>query len=47
MNYRTFDHWAHLGGAAFGIAYYKYGPRIWHQLRKSSTEAAEKQAISG
>lgn len=44
---RTFDHWAHLGGAAFGIAYYKFGPRIWHQLREASTEAAEKQAISG
>ena len=44
--FRTFDHWAHLGGAAFGIAYYKFGPRIWHQLREASTEAAEKQAIS-
>jgi len=45
--WRTFDHWAHLGGAAFGIAYYKFGPRIWHHLRDTSTEAAERQAISG
>jgi rhomboid-like protein len=46
MNDRTFDHWAHLGGAAFGIAYYKFGPQIWHQLREKTTKAAEEQAIS-
>ncbi|KAG5638563.1 hypothetical protein H0H81_011909 [Sphagnurus paluster] len=33
--WRYFDHWAHLGGAAFGIAYYAYGPAFWTNLRKS------------
>ncbi|CAE6519209.1 unnamed protein product [Rhizoctonia solani] len=27
--WRTFDHWAHLGGAAFGVAYYRYGADFW------------------
>ncbi|CUA78133.1 rhomboid-like protein [Rhizoctonia solani] len=27
--WRTFDHWAHLGGASFGIAYYRYGADFW------------------
>ncbi|EUC59704.1 rhomboid domain protein [Rhizoctonia solani AG-3 Rhs1AP] len=27
--WRTFDHWAHLGGAFFGIAYYRYGADFW------------------
>lgn len=33
---RFFDHWAHLGGAAFGVAYYAYGPRFWHKLRQTT-----------
>ncbi|KAF8624024.1 hypothetical protein AX17_007230 [Amanita inopinata Kibby_2008] len=33
--WRLFDHWAHLGGAAFGVAYYHYGPTCWHWLRQT------------
>ncbi|EEB89068.1 hypothetical protein MPER_12885, partial [Moniliophthora perniciosa FA553] len=36
--WRMFDHWAHLGGAAFGAAYYAYGPKLWANLR-SETKA--------
>ena len=36
---RLFDHWAHLGGAAFGIFYYYYGPSHWLALRKDVIEA--------
>lgn len=28
-----FDHYAHLGGAAFGAMYYMYGPEWWTFLR--------------
>jgi hypothetical protein len=28
-----FDHWAHLSGAAFGVAYYTYGPQFWDYMR--------------
>ncbi|OBZ66851.1 Presenilins-associated rhomboid-like protein, mitochondrial [Grifola frondosa] len=31
--WKIFDHWAHLGGAAFGMFYYAYGPHIWDWLR--------------
>lgn len=31
--WRFFDHFAHLGGAAFGVAYYAYGPTFWTGLR--------------
>ncbi|KAJ6518771.1 hypothetical protein C8R45DRAFT_949192 [Mycena sanguinolenta] len=31
--WRFFDHFAHLGGAAFGAVYYVYGPRFWNWLR--------------
>ncbi|KAH8111059.1 hypothetical protein DFH11DRAFT_1616741 [Phellopilus nigrolimitatus] len=31
--WRLFDHWAHLGGAAFGAIYYKYGPDFWNYNR--------------
>lgn len=31
--WRVIDHWAHLGGAAFGAAYYAYGPKLWARLR--------------
>ncbi|PFH51027.1 hypothetical protein AMATHDRAFT_59958 [Amanita thiersii Skay4041] len=33
--WRFFDHWAHLGGAAFGLAYYNYGPTFWHWMRRT------------
>ena len=28
-----FDHYAHLGGAAFGALYYAYGPQLWNMFR--------------
>ncbi|KAJ7115928.1 hypothetical protein C8R44DRAFT_832752 [Mycena epipterygia] len=31
--WKFFDHFAHLGGAAFGAVYYVYGPRFWNWLR--------------
>ncbi|KAF9018596.1 hypothetical protein BDZ89DRAFT_1209927 [Hymenopellis radicata] len=31
--WRFFDHYAHLGGAAFGVAYYMLGPTFWTGLR--------------
>jgi len=31
--WRMFDHYAHLGGAAFGAIYYMYGPQWWTFLR--------------
>ncbi|KAE9406291.1 hypothetical protein BT96DRAFT_811105, partial [Gymnopus androsaceus JB14] len=31
--WRMFDHWAHLGGAAFGAMYYYCGPTIWSYTR--------------
>ncbi|KNZ77368.1 Presenilins-associated rhomboid-like protein, mitochondrial [Termitomyces sp. J132] len=33
--WRFFDHWAHLGGAAFGVAYYCYGPELWKCMRRT------------
>ncbi|KAG6873508.1 hypothetical protein C0995_014776 [Termitomyces sp. Mi166 len=33
--WRFFDHWAHLGGAAFGVAYYYYGPMFWQHMRRT------------
>lgn len=30
---RVFDHYAHLGGAAFGAVYYAYGPAWWDMMR--------------
>lgn len=43
--WRSFDHWAHLGGATFGIAYYKFGPEIWRRRREAWTDTGEKQAV--
>ncbi|PPQ79671.1 hypothetical protein CVT25_003245 [Psilocybe cyanescens] len=37
--WRFFDHWAHLGGAAFGMLYYAYGPTYWRYLRQLNLEA--------
>ena len=30
---RFFDHYAHLGGAAFGVLYYTYGMGMWDAIR--------------
>ncbi len=30
---RFFDHYAHLGGAAFGALYHMYGMRAWDAMR--------------
>ncbi|KAG8748413.1 hypothetical protein FRC10_005960 [Ceratobasidium sp. 414] len=32
--WRMFDHWAHLGGAVFGVAYYNYGANFWDWVRR-------------
>ena len=37
---RILDHWAHLGGAAFGVWYYNYGPRVWDKLRLTHLRAS-------
>ncbi|KAG7093506.1 hypothetical protein E1B28_007181 [Marasmius oreades] len=34
--WKMIDHWAHLGGAAFGAAYYAYGPKLWAHLRNET-----------
>ncbi|PCH44142.1 hypothetical protein WOLCODRAFT_123083 [Wolfiporia cocos MD-104 SS10] len=31
--WKLFDHYAHLGGALFGIWYHAYGPQIWESFR--------------
>jgi rhomboid-like protein len=36
---RFFDHWAHLGGAAFGVAYFIYGPAFWQRARRTFQES--------
>ncbi|GAB1518256.1 hypothetical protein RhiTH_001315 [Rhizoctonia solani] len=32
--WRTFDHWAHLAGASFGVVYYRYGADFWDWVRR-------------
>lgn len=32
--WRRFNHWAHLGGAAFGAFYWACGPQIWEFFRE-------------
>ncbi|KAL0955133.1 hypothetical protein HGRIS_004046 [Hohenbuehelia grisea] len=32
--WRVLDHYAHLGGAAFGVFYYAYGPSFWSFIRE-------------
>jgi len=45
--WRYFDHWAHIGGAAFGAAYYAYGPNAWQNLRRFfGFSAIEEAAMS-
>jgi len=41
--WRLFDHWAHLGGAAFGVAYYAYGPAFWQRARRVFEESPTSQ----
>ncbi|KDQ19072.1 hypothetical protein BOTBODRAFT_28566 [Botryobasidium botryosum FD-172 SS1] len=31
--WKSFDHWAHLAGAASGVIYYGYGMPFWHWFR--------------
>jgi len=31
--WKMFDHWAHLGGAAFGVLYYNHGSTLWSRAR--------------
>lgn len=38
-----FDHWAHLGGAAFGALYYMYGPAYWKFWRQEADAAKEEE----
>ncbi|KAH9987133.1 hypothetical protein BJV74DRAFT_774361 [Russula compacta] len=44
--WRFFDHYAHLGGAAFGTLYHMYGMRVWDGMRvhtlKSDSSARQK-----
>lgn len=32
--HRLFDHYAHLGGAAFGAMYYYYGLEWWSTVKR-------------
>ncbi|KAF8547476.1 hypothetical protein OG21DRAFT_1527129 [Imleria badia] len=32
--WRLFDHYAHLGGAAFGVLYYEYGDEFWTFMKQ-------------
>ena len=34
------DHYAHLGGALFGMFWYKYGAEIWYTIRLWDLPAA-------
>jgi rhomboid-like protein len=36
---RFFDHYAHLGGAAFGALYHMYGMRVWDAMRVHSLKS--------
>lgn len=39
LRWRLFDHWAHLGGAAFGAFYWYYGAQAWQSLKRALVEA--------
>ncbi|KZT53399.1 hypothetical protein CALCODRAFT_440107 [Calocera cornea HHB12733] len=39
--WRVFDHWAHLGGAAFGVFYFYYGPQLWNWTRRRVSQATD------
>ncbi|TCD60822.1 hypothetical protein EIP91_009425 [Steccherinum ochraceum] len=45
--WRYFDHWAHLGGAAFGIWYRYYGMRMWDMFRVANLGPLLGQKKSG
>jgi rhomboid-like protein len=34
--WKVFDHYAHLGGAAFGALYYNYGAEFWERMRRAT-----------
>lgn len=38
FRWRMFDHWAHLGGAAFGWMYWHWGAEGWQRLKKVLVE---------
>ncbi|SJL03403.1 uncharacterized protein ARMOST_06757 [Armillaria ostoyae] len=41
--WRFFDHFAHLGGAAFGVAYYTFGPTFWTYMRGAGVDKKSDQ----
>ncbi|KZP01648.1 hypothetical protein CALVIDRAFT_532421 [Calocera viscosa TUFC12733] len=43
--WRMFDHWAHLGGAAFGVFYFSYGPQIWNWTRRRLAQASDTASL--
>jgi membrane associated rhomboid family serine protease len=45
--YSLFDHWAHLGGAAFGVLYYYYGPAFWDFMRSLDAEMVDTTEDNG
>jgi rhomboid-like protein len=38
LAWRWLDHWGHLGGAAYGILYTKYGQAAWDRLRHACAQ---------
>ncbi|CCM04186.1 uncharacterized protein FIBRA_06348 [Fibroporia radiculosa] len=38
--WKMFDHYAHLGGAAFGLWYHAYGPQAWESFRRMTLKAS-------
>ncbi len=38
FGWRMFDHWAHLGGAAFGWLYWWYGAEAWERVKRALVE---------
>ncbi|EPQ56667.1 hypothetical protein GLOTRDRAFT_75482 [Gloeophyllum trabeum ATCC 11539] len=43
--WRYFDHWAHLGGAIFGMLYYNYGPLVWEKTREAMKVTVDKARV--
>ncbi|KAH7922601.1 rhomboid-domain-containing protein [Leucogyrophana mollusca] len=43
--WRMFDHYAHLGGAAFGAMYYMYGPSWWNYMRGPPQPPSRKRSF--
>lgn len=44
--WRLFDHYAHLGGAAFGALYWRYGAHWWDNLRVSTNKSSSSSSTS-